>query len=68
MLSLKGFHIFFIVVSILLSIVVGAWGAQRYLQQDSIAGLATAVTFFVAGFLLLVYGIRYFGKLRRLDQ
>jgi quinol-cytochrome oxidoreductase complex cytochrome b subunit len=67
MLGLKGFHIFFIVISILLCLVVGAWGAQRYLQAESTGGLVTAVVFFIAGFLLLAYGVRYFGKLRRLD-
>jgi hypothetical protein len=67
MLSLKGFHIFFIVASILLCLAVGAWGAQQFLQSGSGVGLATAVVFFIAGFALLVYGIRYFGKLRRLD-
>lgn len=67
MLGLKGFHIFFIVASIALCLLVGAWGAQQYLQAGSSGGLATAVVFFIAGFALLVYGIRYFGKLRKLE-
>jgi len=67
MLGLKGFHIFFIVASILLSLAVGAWGAQQYLQQGSVTGLVTSVVFFIGGFALLVYGIRYFGKLRKID-
>ena len=57
----------FIVVSILLSIGVGAWGTQQFLQQSSAQGLAMAVIFFLTGVLLLLYAVRYFGKLRRLE-
>lgn len=63
MLGLKSFHVFFIVVSILLSLGVGAWGVQRYLETGSGMGLGMAVVFFVTGFLLMVYAVRYFGKL-----
>ena len=66
MLGLKGFHIFFIVASILLCLVVGAWGAQQFVEIDSTLGLVTAVVFFLGGLALVVYGLRYFGKLRQL--
>ena len=66
MLSLRSFHVVFIVVSILLSLGVGAWGTQQYLQQSSVQGLTMAVIFFLCGILLSVYAGRYFGKLRRL--
>jgi hypothetical protein len=67
MLSLSSFHIVFIVASILLSAAVGAWGTEQYLHSGNLAALAMAVTFFVMGFLLLLYGARYFSQLRRLD-
>ena len=67
MLSLSSFHIVFIIASILLSAAVGAWGVQQYLQQGSFAGLILAVAFFLAGILLLLYGLKYFSKLRHLD-
>ena len=67
MLSLKGFHIFFIAASIVLSLAVGAWGARQFLQLGSIGGLVTSVVFFLAGLLLTIYGINYFGKLRKLE-
>ena len=66
MLSLRSFHVVFIVVSILLSLGVGAWGTQQYLQRSSSQGLGVAVIFFLAGLLLTIYGINYFGKLRKL--
>ena len=67
MLSLRSFHVVFIVVSILLSLGVGSWGAQRYLSESSPQGLVLAVIFFLTGVLLLIYAVRYFGKLKRLD-
>lgn len=67
MLGLKGFHIFFICASILLCLAVGAWGFQQYNQAGDAAGLAMAIVFFLGGGALVVYAIRYFGKLKRLD-
>jgi len=67
MLSLRTFHVFFIVVSILLSLGVAAWGIQQYLLHSSRQGLGMAVIFIVSGFLLSAYAARYFGKLRRLE-
>lgn len=67
MLGLKSFHVFFICASIVLCLAVGAWGYQQYRLDGSDTGLATAIVFFVSGALLLVYAVRYFGKLRRLD-
>jgi len=67
MLSLSSFHIVFVVASILLSVAVGAWGVQQYLHHDSVAGLILAAPFFLAGILLLLYGLKYFAKLRHLD-
>ena len=46
MLGLKGFHVFFICVSILLCLAVGGWGFQQYTQADSTAGLVMAIIFF----------------------
>jgi hypothetical protein len=68
MLGLKGFHIFFICVSILLCLMVGGWGFQQYSQAGSTAGLALAIVFFLSGGALVVYAVRYFGKLRNLDR
>ena len=68
MLGLKGFHIFFICVSILLCLLVGGWGFQQYTQGDSTAGLVLALIFFASGAALVVYAVRYFGKLKKLDE
>ena len=67
MLGLKGFHVFFICASIVLCLLVGGWGFQQYRVLGSSTGLVTAIIFFLAGFGLLIYALRYFGKLKRLD-
>jgi len=68
MLGLKSFHVFFICVSIALCLLVGAWGSQQYAQTGSTTGLTMAIVFFLSGAALVVYAVRYFGKLKRLDQ
>ena len=67
MLGLKSFHVVFICASIVLCLLVGLWGFQQYRVLGSATGLATAIVFFLSGGALLVYAVRYFGKLRRLD-
>ena len=56
MLSLKGFHIFFIAVSILLGMFVGGWGVRQYLLNDQLGSLVLGAFFFVSAFILLAYG------------
>jgi hypothetical protein len=68
MLGLKSFHVFFICVSIVLCLLVGAWGLQQWIQTENDTGLAMAIVFFLSGAALVVYAVRYFGKLNRLDQ
>ncbi len=67
MLGLKSFHVFFILVSILLCLWVGIWGFQQYTQTASSTGLVMSIVFLVSGAALVVYAVRYFGKLKRLD-
>ena len=64
-MSLKAFHIFFITLSMLLSLLVGGWGVNRYLTGDSLEGLVLGVFFFLFAVALLVYGL-YF--LRKVDE
>ena len=53
MLSLKGFHIFFIAVSILLGMFVGGWGVKQYLLNDQLGSLMLGALFFVSELILL---------------
>jgi uncharacterized membrane protein len=60
-MSLRGFHLFFITVSILLSAWVGAWAVEQ-------RNWVLATVFFVAGALLVVYGLRVRRKLAALPR
>ena len=57
-MSLRAFHIIFIVASVILCLYVGLW----YLRQN----IAVGVLFFAAAVGLVVYGKKAFRKLREL--
>ena len=67
-MSLRAFHVLFIVLSIAMSAFVGAWGFNRYRAGEGAEGLILAVVFFVFGLALVVYGARYFAKLKELGR
>lgn len=60
-MSLRGFHLFFIAVSILLSAWVGAWAVEQ-------RNWVLAAVFFIAGAVLVVYGLRVRRKLAALPR
>lgn len=66
-MSLKAFHIFFVAASVLMSLGVGAWGADRYLVTLNTSNLALAILSFVLGAGLIVYGFKVYKKLSELD-
>ena len=65
-MSLKIFHVVFIALSVVLSAGMGAWGMQSYLADGSMQGLVLGVLFFVTGAVLLIYGIRFWKKMKEL--
>ncbi len=65
-MSLKAFHLLFIALSIALSAGVGGWAIQRYLGGGGAGDLALGMVFFAGGLALLVYGGRFFRKLKEL--
>lgn len=65
-MSLKIFHIVFVGLSVVLSAGLGAWGVHGYLTDGSTDGLALGVLFFVTGGVLLVYGIRFWKKMKEM--
>lgn len=66
-MSLKGFHVFFIAVCLVLAAGVGIWGIRDYLataQKLSLyLGAGSIVSFFVLG----VYGVWFMKKLKHLS-
>ncbi len=65
-MSLRIFHIVFVIVCIGLSLYVGVWGIRDYMQERSLGALALAIIFLLSGVVLVVYGRRAFEKLRDL--
>ena len=65
-LSLRSFHVFFIAVSIVLSVWVGAWGVANYRSGGGTGSLVLAALFLVVGFVLVLYFVRVRKKLRDL--
>jgi hypothetical protein len=65
-MSLRTFHIVFIVAAILLSAFVAAWGLRQFSSRGSWSGLTMGVVFIACGFVLVVYGLQASRKLREL--
>ncbi len=65
-MSLRVFHIVFIVVTVVLSLYVALWGIREFAQEQSRGGLALGVLFLVTAVALMVYGKKAFRKLKEL--
>lgn len=65
-MSLRVFHVVFIVVSVVLSLYIALWGVREFTQTRSMAGLTLAIVFVVAAAALIIYGKKTFRKLREL--
>ncbi|MGZ4808979.1 MAG: hypothetical protein ACXV7D_06565 [Thermoanaerobaculia bacterium] len=65
-MSLKVFHIVFIVVCIALSLWVGVWGIRGYMAEHNTGALALAIFFLAGGLVLILYGRRAFEKLKEI--
>jgi uncharacterized PurR-regulated membrane protein YhhQ (DUF165 family) len=65
-MSLRAFHIVFIVVTVVLSLYVALWGIREFAREQSTGGLALGVLFLVTAIGLMVYGKKAYGKLKEL--
>lgn len=65
-MSLKGFHIVFIIFSTLLAVGIGAWCIWVNLVEGEPVYLAGAIFSFVAAVGLIVYGVWFYRKMKRL--
>jgi hypothetical protein len=65
-MSLKGFHIVFIIFSTLLATGTGVWCIWVDLVEGVPIYLAGAVASFAAAIALIVYGIWFYKKMKRL--
>jgi len=65
-MSLKAFHIIFIICSTLLAIGLGAWCVWVNLVEGIPIYLAGAIGSFLSAIALVVYGIWFYRKMKRL--
>jgi hypothetical protein len=65
-MSLKGFHIVFIIFSTLLALGVGLWCVWVDLVEGASIYLAGAIAAFVTAVALIVYGVWFYRKMKRL--
>ena len=65
-MSLKGFHIVFIIFSTLLALGVGAWCVWVDLVEGAPIYLAGAIASFICAVALVVYGAWFYRKMKRL--
>ena len=65
-MSLRIFHIVFVLVSVVLSLYVALWGIREYGETGSAMGLTLAILFAVSAIVLVVYGKKTFRKLKEL--
>jgi hypothetical protein len=65
-MSLKSFHIVFIIFSTLLALGCGAWCIWVNLVEGAPVYLAGAVASFIAAIALIVYGVWFYRKMKRL--
>ena len=61
-MSLKAFHLIFVIASILLGLGVGGWGLQEYRISGELTPLAIGLVFLAMGIALFFYGRRMLKK------
>lgn len=66
-MSLRIFHVIFIVVSVILSLFVAVWSVREYQATHSVAALVLGGVFVIAGGAMVEYGRRWFRKLKELS-
>ncbi len=63
-MSLKAFHIFFIVASMTLCVGFGVWATQDFARSESWGHLVLGVGSFIGSILLVCYGVWFLRKLK----
>jgi hypothetical protein len=65
-MGLRGFHLFFISLSVVLAAFVAAWAAQQYQAVHALSYAAAAAGSLAYGIAMAVYGAAFQRKTRRL--
>jgi heme A synthase len=65
-MSLRAFHIVFVIVTVVLSLYVALWGVREYTRERDTLALGLAILFFITAVGGVIYGKKAFAKLRDL--
>ena len=65
-MSLKAFHIVFVILTTVLSLFVALWGIREFAQQKSMSGLALGLVFLATAIALMVYGRKVWAKFKEI--
>ena len=65
-MSLRVFHIVFVVATIVMSLYAALWGVREFSAERSYGALALAILFFATAVVLMIYGKRVAAKLKEL--
>jgi hypothetical protein len=65
-MSLRAFHIIFVIVTVALSLFVTMWGIREFQQERNGGALALAAVFFLTAIALSIYGKKVYVKLKEL--
>ena len=65
-MSLKAFHFVFVIFSTLLALAIGAWCVWVNLVEGAPVYLAGAVASFASALALVIYGVWFYRKMKRL--
>lgn len=63
-MSLKAFHIFFLVVATLMVFGFGIWGVYIYIVESTTSYLLLGILSLASGVGLVIYGIKFLQKLK----
>ncbi len=66
-MSLKAFHIFFIIVSTLLALGFGVWAVDDFGRSGSWVNLSLGIGSFIASGALVWYGVWFLRKLKHVS-
>ena len=66
-MSLKAFHVFFVIVSVLCALGFGAWSIADYVRTGRGSVLALGVLGFAAAGALIFYGFWFLRKLKNVS-
>lgn len=65
-MSLRAFHIVFVVVTVVLSLYVALWGIQEFSREGGAMPLSLSLLFFCTAVAMTVYGKKAYAKLKEL--